>query len=224
MAVSLKTQKSIKCKIKAFFFDLNLKIKDKSFSFWILIIDGSIVIFTFLIPVLLRFVFIEEFIGYYLISFPNLDYKVSYIALLGGLLGTIISITGALAVQNIFSKKELEKEKKQKEKQGLRLVHRLITTELFSNVNVILEIFGKSESITLSASEVMQIKERISLERFYKFYEKIFEFHTELALDLMDIYSLFEKISQTDGYIYISKDEYNDFITSYNNFQVKYNH
>ena len=114
MAVSLKTQKSIKYKLKRFLFDIKNTMKNKSFSFWILIINGVIVIFVFLIPILLRFDLVKKFVSYYFMSFPNLDYKVAYIALLGGLVGTIISITGALAVQNIFSKKELEKEKIQK--------------------------------------------------------------------------------------------------------------
>lgn len=224
----IKNEKSIKKKIKYcfqyFIFELKRKIRNKDFSFWMLTINGSIIIFVFLVPVLLRFNFIKKFVSYYLTAFPNLDYKVLYMTALGSLLGTIITITSALAIQNIFSKRGLEKEKIQKEKQGLRLVHRVITTELFSNGNVISEIFGKSKSVTLSASEVVQIKEKISLEKFHMFYKKIFELHTELVLDLMDIYSLFEKISQANGCIYISEKEHENYLIAWNKFQSKYNH
>lgn len=224
MAVSLKTQKSIKYKLKRFLFDIKNTMKNKSFSFWILIINGVIVIFVFLIPILLRFDLVKKFVSYYFMSFPNLDYKVAYIALLGGLVGTIISITGALAVQNIFSKKELEKEKIQKKRQGHRLVHRVIANELNSNANIIFNVFGNTESITLASSQVRGIQKELSLERFNKFYEKILELHPELALNLLDIYSLFEKIYQARGHIFISKNEYEDFKNSYNNFQIMYNH
>lgn len=156
---------------------------------------------------------------------PNLDYKIAFISLLGTLLGTTIIIVGALALQNIFNKKEQNKERIQKEKLGVDFFHRFLRTEFFSNVNVLLNEINKMEgSLNLTYEEILKMKKEIEIEKFNRHFERLLNLNQELTFILSSIYELIEKINDADGEISISKEEINEFIMFYNIFQSRYNH
>ncbi|RGC43881.1 hypothetical protein [Absiella sp. AM29-15] len=199
--------------------------KKKGLSYWILIIIGVVIVFIFSFPLLLYFPFVRDIVSLYLSFIPNLDYKIAFISLLGTLLGTTISIVGALALQNIFNKKEQNKERIQKEKLGVDFFHRFLRTEFFSNVNVLLNKINKIEgSLNLTYEEILKMKKKIEIEKFNRHFERLLNLNQELTFILSRIYELIEKINDADGEISISEEEINEFIMFYNIFQNRYNH
>lgn len=194
------------------------------FAFWLIFSEIFIILLIILMPYLLKFKFVKSVVSYYLNSFPSLEYKIAFIALLGSLLGTIISISGALAIQNITSKsteKKLDFIKKQK---GLTLFHRLIAPELFSNFNILNEKLKFDKTIILSLEDLNELNIKLKTDKFNDLFDKLIDLHCDLTITISEIYIFFERIKNSTCPITITEDEYSNFIQSYNVFQRKYNH
>ncbi len=206
-------EKSVRSVIKSYFWEMKFKLKRISYSYWILYLNIFIVFIVLISPFLLRLTLVRKFVSFYLDSFPNTEYKTSFIALLGGLLGTVVSITGALAIQDIFSKKERVKEKIDKEEQGVILFHKFVSTEFFTNFNLMYEkIEGDEEMVILSVEEVIELQGKLRTDKFNRFYEKLLDFNPELTSTIAKVYELFEKVCFSQGELQISKKEFDDFI------------
>lgn len=224
MAGPLKNNNGFKFNIKHYMRVVKINLLKANYFYLIMsiiILVSAIIMF---FPILLRIDFVKSFASFYLDPLKELEYKTAFLALVGGLLGTFISIFGALTIQSKFSKMEKEHEKAQKRLQGITFFHRIIAKEFFANVNKIFDVIHGYKHYSLSMNEIKEIKTDLVTTKFDSYFEKLFDLNPELTLLLSEIYQFIEKIIVIDDSKTISKEEIDNFLFNYNRFQAEFNH